>query len=104
MKTLSFGVDDELALQFSHALSQIAAQMGVAKVSTSVILRRLIQGLVADPRPPFEAGWMEGYQAGYGAVMSVMLRALNELKENPTGISGLGVGLTSNVIDAAPSR
>jgi hypothetical protein len=101
MKTLSFAVDDELYLQWQHTLGVIAAQTGVQAVSSSLVLREMLRRMVVAPAPPFEAGWMEGYKAGYGAVMQTAQRALHELSQNPLGANGLGVGLTP---DGDPSR
>lgn len=99
MKTISVAVDDELYLQFQHALGSIAAGMGVERVSSSVVLRDLISNLLKDPRPPFERGWMEGYKAAYAAVMRTMQEALHRLENDPTAVNGLGVGMSSPMED-----
>lgn len=94
-KTISVAVDDELHMQFQHALALIARQMGVDKVSSSVVLRDLIAKLVESPRPPFDAGFMEGYRAGYASMQRALQEALHKMVTDPTQIEGFGIGMSS---------
>jgi hypothetical protein len=93
-KTISVAVDDEMYLQFQHALLATAATLGVDRISPSVVLREIINRFIAAPQAPFDAGWMEGYRAGYAAVMRVTMNALHELQETGgVDVEGLGIGV-----------
>lgn len=98
-KTLCTVVDDELLLKFGHACSQIAAAMGIPRISTSVVLRQLIRQAINDQRVPFDVGWVEGYQAGYSAVLIAAQEAINALPKNPAQDAGIGV--SQNMVEAA---
>lgn len=93
-RTISVAVDDELYLLFHAALDKIAVQMGVNKITASVVLREYINRVSREATTPFEAGWQEGYRAGYGAVQRVIQSALIELQANPgldQDLHGIGV-------------
>jgi hypothetical protein len=94
-KTLSVQIDDELYIQWQHALRNAAVELGVHAVSPSVVLRRLITEFCGSQRVPFDAGWLEGYKAGFGAVMRVFQDTLRRVAADPEAVPGLGIGMTS---------
>lgn len=95
-KNITFTVDEELHVQFQHALRAAAVQAGLPEgsLSPSVVLRQLLSQWIGDPRPPFDSGWWEGYRAAYAAVMRTLQEALHRLVAGGP-INGLGVGMSS---------
>lgn len=90
-KVLSVALDEETWLQFQHGLRQAAAELGVEKVTTSVLIRQLINQWLGGPRAPFTDGWLEGYKAAYGEVMRVVQNSLAGLAEAPPEPNRLGI-------------
>ena len=74
MRTVSVAIDDELYLQFNAALDRMAADMGIDKITPTVVLRQYIIHVARGQQDPFEVGWMEGYRAGFAQVQ----RAIQE--------------------------
>lgn len=71
---MSVALDDELWLQFNMALDHMANEMGVDKITPTVVLRQYIVHVARGQQDPFEVGWMEGYRAGFAQVQ----RAIQE--------------------------
>lgn len=92
-KVISVYVDEETQLLFKRALAIMAQQAGVESISASVVLRKVINDIIANPTPPFDQGWVEGYKAAYGRVMHVVQRTLAELLHTPPDVRrGIGIG------------
>jgi len=83
-KTISVQISDELHLQWQLALQQIAFVLGVHQVTAAVVLRDAITKIIGVETSPFDAGWAEGYRAGYSLVQCTIRDALHKLTENPT--------------------
>lgn len=89
-RIVSVSLTEEMWLQFQHQLQVTAAEMGVQKVTASVVLRQLILQWMGNPQPLFPIGWREGYLAAYGEVMRAVQTTLAELSEAPPQPDMLG--------------
>lgn len=88
-KTIGVAVDEETWLQLQHALKQVAAELGVERVTISVVMRQLINNWLGNPKSPFELGWHEGYLTAYGEVMrniQTMLAGMQDAVPQPNQI------------------
>ncbi len=76
---MSVSLDDELYLQFHSALDRMANEMGIDKITATVVLRQYVIHVARGQQDPFEVGWMEGYRTGFAQVQRAIQEAFHRV-------------------------
>jgi hypothetical protein len=86
-KIYSVGVDEETSARIQQDIRDLGMQLGLGETMTASQYLRyvLLQHLHARGHVPTLSAdggaWMEGFKAGYSAIMSKMGQAFNELQD-----------------------
>lgn len=95
-KIVSVAIDEETFVRLEQAMQVEAAKLGVGEITRSVFLRGVLLRGLDSPASLFDQGFLEGYRAGFTAVLRHFQKTIGEVIADPTRVLGMrDVGVTN---------